>query len=224
MGGSSRTVALRAIAVMVLFGLVLSGTAMADSLTPPSERGGTGEEVGRAGFAYLTGARTFGAAVLWNRIDPIFHDYYEGTPLSEQIYMLPTIRMIVALDPEFQQPYFVAAWMLAQRGDVEEGLALARLGVENNPTAGLMRANYAQILWLVADDVEAAADQVRAGLADDTRWANLLDQYDAYIVFRDVLRAAGDERAAERVASEIVEIDDEIHELGLAGDDHDHDH
>lgn len=218
MSGVTRARLAGAVAALLLATLVLAGTAMADSLTPPAERGGAGEEVGRAGFAYLTGIRTFGAAVLWNRIDPIFHDYYEGLPLTEQTYMLPTIRMIVMLDPELQQPYFVAAWMLAQRGEVEEGVALARLGVDNNPTAGLMRANYAQILWLVVGDVEGAAEQARAGLAEEIRWASLPEQFEGYAVFRDVLRAAGDEELAERVAAKAREIDREIAERGL---DHD---
>lgn len=221
MGGGFRTGLVRTVAVALLFVVILTGTAVADSLVPEVRRGGAGEEIGRAGFAYLTGIRSFAAAVLWNRLDPLFHDYYGDLSLTEQTYMLPTIRMAITLDPQLQQPYYVAAWMLTQRGDVEEGVELARLGTENNPRSGLLRANYAQILWLVLGDVETAAEQSGLALAEETEWYDVREKHDAYVVFRDVFRAAGDEARASEVTAEIQRIDTEMDDLDI---DHDHDH
>ncbi len=176
----------------------------------------TRRAVERAGFAYLTGIRTYAAAVLWNRLDPIFHDYYESMmPHEEHIYMMPTIRAAVALDPQLLEPYYVASWILARRGEVDEGVELARLGVENNPDSGFMRANYAQLLMLFRDDIEEAAYQARIGLAEDTVWENLVVQYESYAIFRAVFAAAGDEASAEFVRGEMLKIDEEIDRLGI---------
>ncbi len=218
MGARGDSVLFRAAAVALCFALVLGGTATADSLTPAEERGGAGEEIGRAGFAYLTGVRTFAAAVLWNRIEPVFHGYYEDLPLAEQTFILPTVHTVILLDPELEFPYYVAAWMLAQRGDVAEGVELARLGVENNPRSGLLHASYAQILFLAAQDLDAAVEQSRRGLGEEMVWLDLIQQRDGYVVFRDVLRAAGHEAEADRAAAEVRRIDEEVDRLGVEVD------
>jgi len=211
-----------AVAVAGLLALVLIGQAASGALAPAhASEAGTRRSVERAGFAYLTGIRTYAAAVLWNRIDPIYHDYYEEMPLHEQTYMMPTIRAVVALDPQFLDAYYVAAWVLGRRGDVAEGVELARLGVENNPDSGLMRANYAQILWVLDDDLEGATHQVKAALGEDVVWRNLVEQFESYAVIRDVLSAAGDEDLAESVRGEMLWIDEEIDRLGITiGHDH----
>ncbi len=220
MGVGLRTRVAIAAALVVLVGTVLAGQAVADSLLPEDEVADTGRTLGRAGFAYLTGVRTYAAAVLWNRIDPLFHDYYEDLPLQEQTFMLPSIRAIVALDPQFEQTYYVAAWVLAQRGSVDEGVELARLGVENNPTSGMLRANYAQILFLFTDDSDEAVRQATRTLEDDIVWRTLFDQYDGYAMVRGVYSAVGAEEAAARVSQEMRRIDDEIDELGLVPEGH----
>jgi len=204
-----------AVALAALVGTLLAGQAVADSLLPEDEVADTGRTLGRAGFAYLTGVRTYAAAVLWNRIDPLFHDYYEDVPLEEQTFMLPSIRAIVALDPQLEQTYFVAAWVLARRGAVEEGVELARLGVENNPASGMLRASYAQILLLFTGETEEAVRQATRVLEDDIAWRTLIDKYEGYAVARSVYSAVGAEEAAALVSEEMRRIGDEIDELGL---------
>ncbi len=210
----SRTLAL--LLVVALFSLALIGQASADQLVPVTERTGTGQAIERAGFAYLTGVRTYGAAVLWNRLDPLFHDYYEDLPLEEQTYMMPTINMAILLDPQFTQPYYVAAWVLARRGQVDEGVALAARGVENNPQSGLMRVNHAQLLVIFREDEDAAVAQAEAALADDIVWANLVEQYEGYAAVRTILRNAGREQQAAFLDAELERIDDEIDRLGVS--------
>ncbi len=208
------------VALLMLVGAVLAGQAVADSLLPDEKATDTGRTLGRAGFAYLTGVRTYAAAVLWNRIDPIFHDYYEDLPLDEQVYMLPTIRAVMALDPQFEQTYYVAAWVLARRDAVDDGVELARLGVENNPTSGMLRVNYAQILFLFTDETEEAVRQAERALEDDIVWRNLHDRYEGYAMVRGVYSAVGDEDAVARVSAEMRRIDDKIDELGVAPQRH----
>ncbi|MCL4554514.1 MAG: hypothetical protein M1617_03505 [Actinobacteria bacterium] len=177
--------------------------------------------LGRAGFAYLTGVRTFIAAVLWNRIEPIYHGFYEHLPLHEQLQTLPTLRMVIALDPQFVDSYYIAAWMLAQRGDVETGLDIARQGVENNPDSGLLRFNYAQVLYLFADDLEGAVQQADVAL-ERAQWRDYIEQHDAYAGFGAIYRSAGMTDRNAYIQQELVRLDALIDD-SLAPVPHDHD-
>ncbi|MDZ4063912.1 MAG: hypothetical protein U1E22_04510, partial [Coriobacteriia bacterium] len=109
-----------------LVAILLVGQAGTDISMPT--RTPAGRELGRAGFAYLSGLRVFAAYVLWNRIEPVFHGYYEGVALDQQTYALPTVNLVLALDPQFEDGYYTVAWILAQRGDVSGGLELAKRG------------------------------------------------------------------------------------------------
>lgn len=207
------------IVVIALAALLLAGQFIADRQALAVARDSAA--LGRAGFAYLTGVRTFIAAVLWNRLDPIFHDYYEGLTLAEQTQMLPTIQAVIALDPQFIDAYYVAAWMLAQRGDVETGLDIARQGVENNPRSGILRMNYAQLLYLFKRDTPAAIEQVDAAVRD-AEWREPAEQRDAYAVFRAIYRSAGMTEREAFMLEEMLRLD-EIIGAALPEGAHDHD-
>src|SRR5450759_477437 len=127
-------------AIAALLVTILVGQAATDALAPVG-RAPSGRSVGRASFAFLGGLRTFAAAVLWNRLDPQKDTYFQNLPFNKLVFMLPTIRIVVALDPQFEQPYFVAGLLLARDGHKAEGLRLARDGVAANPDSGLLRAS-----------------------------------------------------------------------------------
>lgn len=203
--------------------LALAGQAGADTLVPAAEKTGAGQAIERAGFSYLTGVRTYAAAVLWGRVDGLFHDYYEGVPLVDHTYLMPTVNMAVMLDPQLVQPYYVAAWILARRGDVAEGVALADLGIENNPRSGLLHVNRAQLLALFAQDERAAVAAANAALGEGIVWASVSEQHDGYAAVHAILKNAGEADRAAYVEARLVEVDAELVRLGIH-DDHDHDH
>ncbi len=204
-------------------GLAFAVLLVAQSITDHqlrTERVPARGAVGRAGFAYLTGLRTFGAAVLWNRIEPVFHEYYEDVPLAEQTYILPTIWMAVTLDPQLVQAYYVGAFQLSRRGMVEEGLELAREGVEANPSSGLLLTSYAQLLWLYGNDIPLAVEMADAAL--DAEWADAVEQHDGMAVVRGVYDAAGMHAKADAVEHVIELLDEQIGDA-LPSGAHDHD-
>jgi hypothetical protein len=203
----------------LLLAAILAGQAATDALQPATSD--TGAALGRAGFAYLTGVRTYLAAVLWNRLEPQFHEYYQGIPLQEQVQVLPTISLVTALDPEFIDSYYVAAWVLVRRDLVDEGLELAELGVENNPDSGVLRTSYAQLLHLHGNDLEAALVQADIAL-ESANWRNAFEQHDNYAVLRSVYIAAGETAKAEYVNRQIERLD-EILGDALPPGAHDHD-
>ncbi len=180
----SRTPARVGLVVVLLLAVVLAQNAAA-ALAPTGASAETGRLMGRAGFAYLSGIRTFAAAVLWNRLDPQFHLYYEDRSLSENTQLLPTIRLVQALDPQFVQSYYNAAWIVAKRGDFETARGLALQGIENNPRSGLLRASYIQLL--LQDDKEKHVDELAvhadAGTGESTVWADDAEKYEGYAVF-----------------------------------------
>jgi hypothetical protein len=119
----------RLVGALALFlALALGGQALADSLVPDASGEATGQAVGQAASSYLTGIRRYTAAALWNRLDPLLHGYYSGASLGDQRYMLSTIVVVQALDPNSVLSYDVGPWILVQNDRVEEGLAMARRG------------------------------------------------------------------------------------------------
>jgi hypothetical protein len=134
-------------AAMALVACLLGGQALVDGGVAAVSVTRIDATVGRAGFAYLTGLRRFAALLLWNRIEPQFHAYYADRPIKEQTFVLPNLRVIVALDPQFIQAYYVAPWVVQANDKVADALAIAREGVANNPRSGLLHSALAQILY-----------------------------------------------------------------------------
>jgi tetratricopeptide (TPR) repeat protein len=222
-----RTTLLIALALAALLVAGLAGQALADTSAPERQTSATAGLFGRAGFAYLTGLRTFGAAVLWNRLEPQFHEYYEGVAIGEQTWMLSTFRIVTWLDPEFVDAYYVASWILAENGELEEGLQIAEEGAEANPESVLAQAGYAQMLYLEGD-LEAAAEQADATLrATEVRDAT--EMWESYVALREIYERTGDEAKLKAVLETMERLDEQIHEQGLEhsgvhGDECDHEH
>jgi len=211
-----------AVAIVLLLVTVLVGQSFADTSVAAGGVSGTGEVLGRAGFAYLTGLRVFVAQVLWNRIDPLLHEYYSNVPLRKQIYMLTTFNAITMLDPQFEQPYYIGPWILAQEGEVEEALDLAAAGVHNNPESGLLRASYAQMILLFGDDLSMAVEQADIAAGDSVVWTDKIEQHDSYGVLRFVYSKAGMDAQAEELLRKIDVLDAQIGD-DLPEEGHDHD-
>jgi len=184
---------------LMLLCLLLGAQALGSASAPAGGVASTGRLIGQTSFAYLGGLRTFAAAVLWNRLDPLFHEYYSANFNKDFVVFLPTIRLVVALDPQFEQAYYSAAFYLARSGRVDQGLALAQEGLRNNPTSGLLRANYIQVLELqdpVANQAEILK-QAKLGIAQGTTFANIDDEFEALGVFVGVFRKNGDVQTAD---------------------------
>lgn len=212
-----------AVLILALVCMVLVGQALADSALPSGPQGfSPGQSVGRAGFAYLTGLRVFGAQVLWNRIEPIFHEYYGDVPLEEQTYMLTTFNLVTLLDPQFDQPYYVGPWILARAGHEQAAIELASKGVKNLPDSGLLRAAYAQILLLFSKDLDSAVEQADIVMSDTVVWSDAVEQHDAYGSVRAVYIKAGLEAKASEVLRRIELLDSQLGDQ-LGDESHDHD-
>ena len=176
------------VAVVVLaLAVVLGGQALADHAAPDVPNGAlTGRSLGRAGFAYLTGLRQFAAAVLWNRLDPQMHEYYGSVGLGRMVFMLPNVKAIVALDPQFVEAYYVAPEILIESGHLRTGLDLAREGVERNPKSGVLLASYAELLLTRDKNARAALPYALRAMQPDTVWRTDEEQWDACAVLRVV--------------------------------------
>ena len=186
----------RGLTAVALVAALLGGQALAVASGPPPT--GTGAAVGRAGFAYLTGLRRFAALLLWDRLEPQYHAYYATLPTKQQTFLLPNLRLVLLLDPQFIQAHYMVPWIVAENGRLAEALDLARQGVEENPRAGLLRMSYAQLLYLKTDRLAEAVAQADVCLADDTVWADGTEEWQAMMVCRDIFRKAGLTAKADR--------------------------
>ena len=198
------TVALSVRRVAVVVGLVLAlfaGQALAAMSAPTGGVASTGRVIGQTGFAYLGGLRTFAAAVLWVRLEPLFHVYYEGRQIKDLKEFLPTMRLVQTLDPKFEAAYYNAAWIVARRGRMAEAFDIAKDGIANNPDSGILRANYVQLLLM--DDKVGNLKEARGhavfGVGPKARWANADDQYEGYATFRVVFELSGDQVAVDGI-------------------------
>lgn len=181
--------------------VLLAGQALAAASAPAGSVASAGRVIGQTGFAYLGGLRTFAAAVLWNRLEPIFHGYYDGRDLSQLPEFLPTMRLVQTLDPQFEQVYYNAAWFLYRRGKMDEALRIAREGIVNNPRSGILHANYVQLL-LIDDKVgnlETAYKSAAIGVGSDALWMSADDQFEGYGIFRTVYKLKGDQAMVDRI-------------------------
>ncbi len=210
-------------AIAVCLALALGGQAMADSLAVGASGGDTADAVGRAASSYLGGIRRYAAAVLWNRVDPVFHSYYSGMPLSEQRYMLGTIAVVQELDPELSDSYYVGSWILIGNGLEDEGMAMAKRGVEANPMSGIVLVNYAQLLQLYGDDRQLMLEMAERAIGSDVQWKDHTEQANAYAALRAVFQAAGRDDLAAFVVSEIEYLEALPEDAG-GSMEHDHDH
>jgi hypothetical protein len=189
------------LAGVLLLAAIISAQALAAVSAPAGATIATSTMLGQTGFEYLGGLRKFGAAALWNRLEPQFHQYGGGKPIDQRVEFLPTIRLVQTLDPQFEQAYYVSAFMLARLGRMPQALDIAKEGIANNPESGLMRANYAQLL-LMQDKVKnlpQALELAKAGTQPGTTWASLDDQFEGYGIFRTVFDLAGDKTASQRM-------------------------
>lgn len=206
--------------VAMLLAVIVGAQALAFSAEP---RGGTspGDLLGRTGFAYLGGLRTFAAAVIWNRIDPQGHEYFEGVTLTDQTFLVPKMRMVTLLDPTFTDAYYVTSWIVYNRIGPEDGVAVAREGLMANPDSGLMRANLVQLLFL--QDKEGNRAEIlrysRLIAAGDSVWKDDEERFEGYATAMHALDGAGE----PALAHEIEVLLDTWRSGGIGLGDHDHD-
>lgn len=188
--------------------VVLAGQTVADRIAPQAPNGAlTGQALGRAGFAYLTGLRQFGAALLWNRLEPQMHEYYGEAGLGKMGFMLPSIKAIVTLDPQFVEGYYVAPEILIESGHLRTGLDLAKEGVENNPKSGVLLASYAELLLTRGKDPKAALPYAERAMASDVIWRTDEEQWDSLAVLRAVFTKNGlsDKAAAAQAVMDAID-------------------
>ncbi len=218
---SATRVAIGSVLVAALIAIV-AGQALTDSAAPRGLTSSAAGSVGRAGSAFLEGLRVFAAVVIWNRLEPQEHEYYETRTIAEMTFLVPNLRLVVLLDPQFQQAYYVLPWILARNGKVSEGLALAREGIANNPRSGILWASYAQILLVAAKDKAAAARAADHVLDPRSEWTDPRLQWDALNIAIGTFEQAGMTAKMRQAQALAARVDQRIHSEGLDRSGHSH--
>jgi hypothetical protein len=193
------------VVIVALLAVMLVGQGVSDSLAPTG-RAPSGRSVGRASFAFLGGLRTFAAAVLWSRLDPQYHEYF-GESVDRLLFTLPTVHLVIALDPQFEQAYFVASFMLARAGHQAEGMQLARDGVAANPDSGTLIASLAQMVLVFDKDAKAAAVVADTAFRPGVRWATPTDEWESMAILRDTYKNAGETAKYQFVLARMKALD-----------------
>ena len=189
--------------VAVLALCVLTGAqALATASEPPVAQLSQSKGVGQAGFAYLGGIRLFLAGVLYSRLDPQWHQY-GAADIKNRLDLLPSIRLIQALNPQMEQSYYYVSYVLMVRGRTADAFALAKEGIANNPQSGLLRANYVQLLMEQdkKKNLPLMLEQTKLGLGPDIRYSSADDEFEAYGIFRTVFQLAGDKAMAKSISN-----------------------
>jgi hypothetical protein len=192
------------LAAMVCVAMIVGAQALAAASAPPVAQLSQSKVIGAAGFAYLGGLRVLGAGLLYSRLDAQFHQYMAGRPIQDRNDLLPSIRLVQALNPQLEQPYYYVSYILALKGRITDARALSEEGIRNNPESGLLRSNYIQILMLQdrKRNLPLAVEQMRIGLGPSIVYSNIDDQFEAYGVFRLVAQLAGDSKTAQLLSDE----------------------
>lgn len=205
---------------------VLGGQALTDARTAAAARAGAGATVGRAAFSYLSGLRALVAYQLWNRIEPIDHQYYQGVMLDQSYYMIPTARIVMVLKPDFPEPYYILPWVLARNGKIGPALELAAEGVDANPRSGLLIMSYAQVLAVVAQDWSKAAALSDRALGTDVVWTDDTQKWQSLRVAEEIYRRDGQTGKADALGRMLDELSKRIDAASASpdalGNAHDH--
>jgi tetratricopeptide (TPR) repeat protein len=188
-----------AAACVALAAALVAGQMGTDAFAPAGQARDTGRTLGRTGDAYLSGLRIFAALVIWNKLEPQFDGYYGSLALSGQRFLLPNLRLVLFLDPQFVQAYYDVPWILADNGRVDEALDVARQGIADNPKSGLLRMAYAQYLFVFKKDVRSAAVQADRALAPGMQWRDELEFWENARIAEDIYNAAGQTGKADRM-------------------------
>jgi hypothetical protein len=192
-----------AVTAVVAFALIVGAQTLAAASAPPVQQLSQTTVIGQTGFAYLGGLRLMVAGLLWGRLDAQFHQYMAGKAIEERLDLLPSIRLVQLLNPQLEQPYYYASFVLMRRNQPDAALSLALEGIKNNPTSGLLRSNYVQLLQMQDErnhthkNLAKQLEQVKIGLLPTTTFISAADQFEAYGVFRTVFQAAGDQAGVQ---------------------------
>jgi hypothetical protein len=208
------------IAAVLLVAVLIAAQALAAATAPP-QASGAGRALGRAGFAYLGGVRTFAAAVILNGIDPQFHEYFGGSRLETQAFMVPKMRLATLLDPTFTDAYSVSSWIVFRRIGPEQGIAVAREGAQKNPASGEMKSNLVQLLF-IHDKVRYRDEIMRvleSELSPSTTWASADGEYEGLASMKSALSALGRSDLAAGLDTRL----EQLRDSGAGQGDHDHD-
>lgn len=192
------------LAVALCLCVIIGAQALAAASAPTALQLSQSRVIGQAGFAYLGGLRMMAAGMLYQRLDPQYHQYLADKRIQDRVDLLPTIRIIQALNPQLEQPYYYVSFILVLRGKTADALALAKQGVENNPTSGLLRASYVQLLMMQdkKGNLPEMLRQTRIGLGSTATYNSLDDQFEAYGIFRSVYELAGDKQMVATLNAE----------------------
>ena len=150
-----------------------------------------------------------GAGILWGRLDAQFHQYGGFAKIQDRLDLLPSIRMVQLLNPQLELPYYYTSFILYQRGRMQDAVALAKEGVANNPTSGLLRANYAQLLFISdkRGNLPLMLQQAQAGLSSSATYNSIDDEFESFGVFRTVYVLAGDKAKVKALNDALAQMD-----------------
>jgi len=201
---AQRPLMLLALVVVLCFGVIVGAQGLAAASAPTAVQLSEGRLIGQAGFAYLGGLRMAVAGLLQERLDPQFHQYMADKAIQDRIDLLPSIRIIQMLNPQLEQPYYYVSYILALRGRTGDAIALAKQGVENNPSSGLLRANYVQLMMMQdrKKNLPEMLRQTEIALGSGITYSGLDDQLESYGIFRTVYQLAGNEQMVQRLSAE----------------------
>ena len=160
-----------------LIALLILAAGLAGTILTSTSLAGMHDQIVLQEVLYLPSAKTvkalsFGytglmADVYWTRVV----QYYGRRHMAEaQTYKLlpPLLDITTALDPHLDIAYEFGAFFLSQKppqgaGEPDEGIALVRKGIENNPTHWRLYYDLGFIYWMEKKDFKSAADAFAAG-------------------------------------------------------------
>jgi len=173
---------------------------MAAATAPTSVQLSQSRVIGQAGFAYLGGLRMAAAGPALPAARSAVPSVLTDKKIQDRVDLLPSIRIIQMLNPQLEQPYYYVSFILALKGRMADALGLAKQGVENNPTSGLLRANYVQLMMMQdrKRNLPEMLAQTKVGLGNSVTYTSLDDQYESYGIFRTTYLLAETRRWSRR--------------------------
>ncbi|MHB2017143.1 MAG: tetratricopeptide repeat protein [Candidatus Xenobia bacterium] len=131
----------------LMFLLLLASAMAANAWTSnlAANAPGAGDQV----LAMVGDLRTVLARLVWLQVDVYHHVIQaQGGGYNQERDVLPLLKLVTMLDPDFEEAWDVAAWhLVVGLHRTAEGLATLRAGLRHRPNSPELRFVYALLLY-----------------------------------------------------------------------------
>ena len=189
------------VAAALVFALLAGQWAVA-ATSPPTGVADTGR-LGKTGFAYLGGIRTFAAAALWNHLDPQFDGYYSGSLKKAVSHVAHDVHGRDSGPAVHAGVSSGVDWSSEQAIRSRESRSPVREWPTTRTPESCTPISLSYCCSTTGANRKEALANAQEGVRPGTLWANSDEEYEGLATIRGVLNALGATDAVPAISARL---------------------